>query len=129
MKKLLSFTLALCLCLCYAFVLISCNGEDKEIEESENQTVNTEKINAETTETPTLNAESDNIKESETTLLPSFDSESEISQLSFRDYSEFKEFIDSTDKLPSDFVYYEDISYLGAFKSIVFLSVAICDDY
>ena len=111
-------------------IFSSCNVAYQPVD-TEYQEVEPELISDDekTTELPSLNAESDNIKESETTLLPSFDSESEISQLSFHDYSEFKEFIDTTDKLPSDFVYPENISHLGAFEGIVFLTVSLCKNY
>jgi hypothetical protein len=85
------------------------------------------------TDTDTQNAQSEEPKASETFFLQATTSTGnpigDIDQLAFFDYSEYKEFIGTTDKLPGDFVYYEDIAHLGTFKSIVFIQVHEFEGY
>ena len=103
-------------------ILISCNSEVSPIDTgSVSESIETP------TQAPTQNIESDEAKESETLYQPLAPSIS-YDTVAFGDYSAYKEFIDSTE-LPSNFVYYEDVDFLGEFLSLVFLTFAQYGDY
>ena len=103
-------------------ILISCNSEVFPIDTgSVSESIETP------TQAPTQNIESDETKESETLYQPPAPSIS-YDTVAFNDYSSYKEFIDSTE-LPSNFVYYEDVDFLGEFLSLVFLTFAQYGDY